>query len=82
MAKAGKFSDGEEMVLPILTNRMLVTETMPLPVRSLQTKDFTLTKLVENKSTTLRNHKLTVGIHIQSRMVCRAGITVFDRVSV
>jgi len=60
VAKAGKFSDGEEMVLPILTNRMLVTETMPLPVRSLQTKDFTLTKLVENKSTTLRNHKLTL----------------------
>ncbi len=60
VAKAGKFSDGEEMTLPILTNRMLVTESMPLPVRSLQTKDFTFKKLVENKSTTLRHHKLTL----------------------
>src|SRR5690606_21756675 len=32
VAKAGDFSDGEEMVLAVVTNRMLVTETMPLPV--------------------------------------------------
>jgi uncharacterized protein YfaS (alpha-2-macroglobulin family) len=60
VAAAGTFSDGEEMTLPVLTNRMLVTETLPLPVRAKQTKEFSLNKLVENQSTTLRNHKLTV----------------------
>jgi uncharacterized protein YfaS (alpha-2-macroglobulin family) len=60
VAKAGSFSDGEEMTLPVLTNRMLVIETLPLPVRSKETKQFTFNKLAENKSTTLRNHKLTL----------------------
>lgn len=60
VAKAGKFSDGEESTLPVLTNSMLVTETLPLPVKGKQTKTFTLDKLVHNTSTTLRNHKLTL----------------------
>jgi len=61
VAKAGNFSDGEEMAVPVLTNRMLVTETMPLPIRGKQTKEFTFTKLLNSKSsTTLRNHKLTL----------------------
>ncbi|MDQ3047962.1 MAG: MG2 domain-containing protein [Bacteroidota bacterium] len=62
VAKAGNFTDGEEMALPVLTNRMLVTESMPLPVRGNQTKTFRFEKLINqsNASTTLRNHKLTL----------------------
>lgn len=60
VAKAGNFSDGEEMALPVLTNRMLVTETLPLPIRGSEEKKFTFTKLKENKSTTLTHHRLTV----------------------
>lgn len=60
VAKADNYSDGEENTLPVLTNRMLVTETMPLPVRSNQTKNFTLDKLANNKSSTLTNYKLTL----------------------
>ncbi|WP_045112993.1 alpha-2-macroglobulin family protein [Microscilla marina] len=61
VAKAGKFSDGEEMTLPVLTNRMLVTETMPLPIRSNQTKTFELKKLMASgKSKTLKHHKYTL----------------------
>jgi uncharacterized protein YfaS (alpha-2-macroglobulin family) len=61
VAKAGKFSDGEEMTLPVLTNRMLVTETMPLPIRSNQTKTFEFKKLMASgKSTTLKHHKYTL----------------------
>jgi len=37
--------DGEENVLPVLTNRMLVTETMPLTVDPLKTKTFTFQEL-------------------------------------
>ena len=59
-AKAGDFSDGEQNVLPVLTNRMLVTETLPMWVRSNQAKTFSLDKLKTTSSTTLKHHKLTL----------------------
>lgn len=40
---------------------MLVTESMPLPIRGKQTKSFVFKKLLESqKSTTLKNEKLTL----------------------
>jgi len=61
VAKSGKHSDGEERALPVLTNRMLVTETMPLPVRGMQTKTFEFTKLINSGgSKTLKHHKVTL----------------------
>ncbi|MCT4629815.1 alpha-2-macroglobulin family protein [Winogradskyella sp.] len=60
IAKAGNLSDGEQNALPVLSNRMLVTETLPMWVRSNETKTFTLDKLKDNTSTTLTNHKLTL----------------------
>ncbi|MGB5436891.1 MAG: alpha-2-macroglobulin family protein [Maribacter sp.] len=60
IAKAGDFSDGEQNVLPVLTNRMLVTETLPMWVRGNQTKTFVLEKLKDNTSTSLKHHKLTL----------------------
>jgi uncharacterized protein YfaS (alpha-2-macroglobulin family) len=60
IAKAGEFSDGEQNALPVLSNRMLVTETLPMWVRSNETRTFTLDKLKANTSTTLTNHKLTL----------------------
>ncbi len=60
-AKAGNFSDGEEKAFPVLTSRMLVTETLPLPVRGKGSFDFKFDKLL-NSSTgkTLKNYKLTL----------------------
>ncbi|MCB0398431.1 MAG: carboxypeptidase-like regulatory domain-containing protein [Winogradskyella sp.] len=55
-----QFSDGEQNALPVLSNRMLVTETLPMWIRSNETKTFTLEKLKDNTSTTLTNHKLTL----------------------
>jgi uncharacterized protein YfaS (alpha-2-macroglobulin family) len=60
IAKSGNFSDGEQNALPVLSNRMLVTETMPMWIRSNQTKTFTLDKLKNQSSTTLSHHKLTL----------------------
>ena len=60
IAKAGDFSDGEQNALPVLTNRMLVTETLPMWIRSNQTKTFTLDKLKNASSTTLKHHNLTL----------------------
>lgn len=61
IAKAGNFSDGEESTIPVLSNRMLVTESLPLPIKSNQTKELEFKKLIEyKKSSTLKNHKLTL----------------------
>ncbi|MCB0307387.1 MAG: hypothetical protein KDI38_26730, partial [Calditrichaeota bacterium] len=61
IAKAGDFSDGEENMLPVLTNRMLVTESMPLPVRGPGSKTFAFRKLLDSgKSKTLRHQNLTL----------------------
>ncbi|MCC6371874.1 MAG: hypothetical protein IT236_12770, partial [Bacteroidia bacterium] len=62
VAKAGTFSDGEEMVLPVLSNRLMVTESMPLPIRGKENKQFTFTKFIErnNNSSTLQDHAFTL----------------------
>ena len=61
VAKAGSFSDGEENTLPVLTNRLLVTETLPLSIRGGETKKFTLESLKNSdKSKTLTHHALTL----------------------
>ena len=62
VAKAGDFSDGEQNVLPVLTNRMLVTETLPMWIKSGESKTFSLDKLKNNSSSTLVNHKLTLEV--------------------
>ncbi|PLX10252.1 MAG: hypothetical protein C0594_05160, partial [Marinilabiliales bacterium] len=60
-AKSGDFSDGEESLLPVLTNRMLVTESMPLPVNGHQTKEFKFEKLLNSSaSKTLKHHSYTL----------------------
>lgn len=60
-ATAGTLSDGEEAPLPVLTNRMLVTEALPLPIRGLETKTFRFDKLALSgqAGSTLRNFRLT-----------------------
>ncbi|MDB5033017.1 MAG: hypothetical protein JWQ98_258 [Chlorobi bacterium] len=63
VAKAGSFSDGEEAPIPVLPNRMLVTETLPMNIRAGQTRTFELAKLTgSGTSHTLRNHRLTLEI--------------------
>jgi len=61
-ATSGTFSDGEEAPIPVLSNRMLVTESLPLPVNGNQTKQFALGKLIEseNAGSTLRNYRLSL----------------------
>jgi hypothetical protein len=66
VAKADNASDGEEAAIPVLTNRLLVTETMPLPVRGNTTKNFRFEKLLNSSPTgggregaTLTNFSLT-----------------------
>ena len=60
LAKAGNFSDGEENILPVLTNNMLVTESIPIWVRENSKKEYTFENLKNNNSTTLKNHLFTL----------------------
>lgn len=60
IAQAGNFSDGEENTLPVLSNRMLVTESLPMLIKGDTTQHFVLDKLVNNQSETLTNQSLTV----------------------
>lgn len=61
VAKSGNFTDGEEMAVPVLTNRMLVTESLPLPVRGKGVTNFKFNKLLASgSSSTLKHHKLTL----------------------
>ncbi len=61
IAKAGRFSDGEEQAVPILKNRMMVIESLPLPVRAKQTKTFTFKKLLDSsQSATIKHHRITL----------------------
>ncbi|SHF61596.1 alpha-2-macroglobulin family protein [Flavisolibacter ginsengisoli] len=60
-ARAGNLSDGEENILPVLSNKVLVTETLPLAMRGTGTKNFQFNKLLHSgESETLQQHSLTV----------------------
>ncbi len=60
LAKAGKYTDGEEATLPVLLNSKLVTESIPFMVRAKQTKELRFDKMIDQKSTTLRNEAYTI----------------------
>ncbi|MEO5957494.1 MAG: alpha-2-macroglobulin family protein, partial [Opitutaceae bacterium] len=54
-------SDGEENFLPVLSRRILVTESLALPIRGKGTKQFEFGKLIDaGRSDTLRHQSLTV----------------------
>ncbi len=61
IAKSGSFSDGEQNVLPVLSNRILVTETLPLFARSNESRTYHLAKL-GTPSATAKNHRLTLEV--------------------
>ncbi|MBT3293971.1 MAG: hypothetical protein HN919_18650 [Verrucomicrobia bacterium] len=56
-----KLSDGEEGYLPVLPRRIMVTESLPLPIRKAGEKAFRFEKLIESaKSDTLAHQNLVV----------------------
>lgn len=60
-ASASGYTDGEEHVIPIFPNRMLVTESLPLAVRGKGTHTFSFDKLkVAGDSETLAHQSLTL----------------------
>lgn len=60
-ADAGNFVDGEENMLPILSNRMLVIESLPLPSKGVGTREFRLEKLWNSGAgKSIQHHSLTL----------------------
>jgi len=61
IAQAGNFSDGEQEDRPVLTNRMMVTETFPMPVRAGETKKFNFDRIKQvQKSGTAIAHQYSI----------------------
>jgi uncharacterized protein YfaS (alpha-2-macroglobulin family) len=60
VAQAGDHSDGERHLLPTVSNRKLVTETMPMYVPGGESKGFVFDRLKEAKSPTLHHQQYTV----------------------
>lgn len=57
----GNFTDAEANTIPVLSNRILFTETKPISFSGNTSKTYELKKLVQSKtSTTLKHHKVTL----------------------
>ncbi len=62
-AQSGLFTDGEEFTIPILPNRMLVTDTQPFWVNGPGTKEFKLKELTGlNPEIPAQHERLTVEV--------------------
>jgi len=61
-AKTDKYSDGEERTIPVLTNRMLVTETMPMFINANQNKNYNFNEIDKKlaSSNTIKNYSFTI----------------------
>ena len=61
VGSTGRLSDGEEGYLPVLSRRALVIESLPLPIRGKQVREFTFKRLTQAaESETLRHQSLTL----------------------
>jgi hypothetical protein len=58
-ARAGDFSDGEQKYLPVLPDKVLMTESMPLTIRANQTRTFPFENLLK-KGSSVDTKSLTV----------------------
>ncbi len=62
VADGGKFSDGEQRYLPVLTNKVWITESQPLMVNGPGSVTESLTHLFNHHSPTATNQRLTVEV--------------------
>lgn len=59
-AKTEAHNDAEENAVPVLSNRSLVTETLPFALTNKKELTLSFDKLKNNNSSTLKNHSLTL----------------------
>lgn len=59
-ADAAGYSDGEEHTLLVLSNRSLITKTLPITIRNAGTQNLEFKALKEDTSSTLKHHQYSV----------------------
>ncbi|HKK69439.1 MAG TPA: alpha-2-macroglobulin family protein, partial [Bacteroidales bacterium] len=63
IASTEKYGDGEQRLVPVLSNRMLVTESMPMYVNGNSSKTWRFKKLSKSdRSGSLKHHKLSLEV--------------------
>lgn len=62
IADSGTFSDGEQQLLPVLSNKEQLTETLAMPLRGEGTRVFSLENLFNRHNKTATDRKLTVEV--------------------
>ncbi|KAA6331015.1 hypothetical protein EZS27_020341 [termite gut metagenome] len=60
VAQSGSFSDGEQHLLPVLSNQESIIETLAMPILEKEKKEFSLESLFNNNSKTATNRRLTI----------------------
>lgn len=60
IADGGTFSDGEQHLLPVLSDKEYITETLAMPIRGEETRTFRLDSLFNRNSRTATDRRLTV----------------------
>ncbi|MDR2040267.1 MAG: hypothetical protein LBQ60_20300 [Bacteroidales bacterium] len=60
IAQAGTHTDGEERSVPVLSDRILLTESMPFMLRGDEKLELRFDKLADNTSGTVQNRRLTL----------------------
>ncbi len=60
IADSGTFSDGEQQLLPVLSDKEHLVETLPMPIRGEETRTFSLDSLFNHHSKTATDRKLTI----------------------
>ncbi|MCD8184058.1 MAG: MG2 domain-containing protein [Bacteroides sp.] len=60
IADGGTFSDGEQHLLPVLSNKAYITETLAMPIRGEETRTFSLDSLFNRNARTATDRRLTV----------------------
>lgn len=60
VADGGTFSDGEQRLLPVLSDKVQITETKTIQVRGKETRKYSLNDLFNNQSSTATDRRLTV----------------------
>lgn len=60
IADGGTFSDGEQHLLPVLSDKEYITEALAMPIRGEETRTFRLDSLFNRNSRTATNRRLTV----------------------
>lgn len=60
IAKTNTFSDGEEHIIPVLSNRQFITETLPIYLSKDTTQTFSFSKLLNNQNEGISTEALTV----------------------